>query len=93
MAYRIQYSPESIKRYPCKPNRKQTKKYKLIVICLILAAALWVRTTGIPDFLLPGDKEVTRAAAETLVKNVKQGSSMTDAVTVFCQEILHGAGF
>ena len=93
MAYKIQYNPEENIRYPKPKNRKPIRWKRWLFSAGILAAILWVRQKGIPDFLIPGDPEITTAAAETMIANLQQGSSIHEAVTVFCREILHGAGF
>lgn len=93
MAYKIQYNPEDNNRYPkCKNVRPIRWKRWIFAVC-IFGAVLWLRQRGIPDFLIPGDPEVTTAAAENMVANLQQGSTVNEAVTVFCREILHGAGF
>ena len=92
MAYKIQYAPENTKRYP---QVKKRTKYSYIRLCFIvcaLAAAAWIKLHGIPDFLIPGDPTVTKEAAALMVDELKVGASLRDAITVFCKEILHGAG-
>lgn len=92
MAYKIQYSPEKAHCYPSVTNRVKFKVGKWVILLLALAAAAWMRVNGIPDFLIPGDPTVTRTAATTMIDELRAGVSMSDAVTVFCKEILHGAG-
>lgn len=93
MAYKIRYSPETGGRYPQRENRNSIRTGKWVLLLLIIIAAVWLRINGIPDFLIPGDPDVTRAAAASLLSELQNGSSISDAVTVFCKEILHGAGF
>jgi len=93
MAYKIQYSPETGKRYPQTRKRQPVDIGRWIGLLLVVAAALWLRINGMPEFLIPGDPDVTKAAAVLFVDQVQSGSSVNDAVTVFCKEILHGAGF
>lgn len=93
MAYIIQYSPQSNHHYPgVKARRRIPARYWLGLLILVTAACL-VRFYGIPDFLIPGDPVVTRKAASLMMNELKEGISVNDAVTVFCKEILHGAGF
>lgn len=92
MAYKIQYSPEVAHRYPSKGSCTQIKPGRWVIIVLALAALLWVRAKGIPDFLIPGDPDVTRSAAATMMDEIRAGVPVDDAITVFCKEILHGAG-
>ena len=93
MAYRIQYSPEDKKRYPGVKKRIQVRTGQWVVVLLAFGAALCLRIYGVPDFLIPGDPVVTREAAELMMDQLQNGNSLNDAVTVFCKEILHGAGF
>lgn len=93
MAYKIQYSPETGKRYPQTRKRRHVDAGRWVCLLLIVAAALWLRLNGVPDFLIPGDPDITKAAAAMFVDEIQNGSSVNDAVTVFCKEILHGAGF
>ena len=88
MAYKIEYSPEMACRYPqeLKSNGK-TKKW-LVVGCLV-AALLWIRLNGVPDFLIPGNKEVTKEAAGIFVEDLRNGKKVEEAVTEFCKTILN----
>lgn len=93
MAYKIHYSEDAAKRYPQKTKRHPIKYGRWVLLMSIIAAALWLRLNGIPDFLIPGDPAVTRQAASAMMENLHSGTGFGDAVTVFCKEILHGAGF
>ena len=92
MAYKIQYSPEKNKNYP--QNKRNTKHSytQLFVAALIIMAVIWVRVNGVPDCLVPGDPVVTRAATATMLNELRAGEPLNNAVTVFCKEILYGAG-
>ena len=93
MPYKIQYTPEDCRRYPQKKKRPQVKWGRWIPFVLLLAAVLGIRLYGIPDFLIPGDPEVTKAAAAMLIDELHAGAAVDDAVTVFCKEVFNGAGF
>ena len=93
MAYKIQYTPEDNSRYPQVRKSKPIHWKRWLFLAGILFGILWLRRSGIPDFLIPGDPEITSTAAKTMVENLQQGTTVNDAVTVFCKEILHGAGF
>lgn len=93
MAYKIQYSPENARRYPQIGKRKKFPFEGLLMLVLIFAAAIWVRLNGIPEFLIPGDPQVTKAAAATMIADLREGTRVNEAVTAFCKEILHGAGY
>ncbi len=86
MGYYISYQPEDADRYPPQKVRFPRKKYFLImVVVLLLVSVFWWEQ--ITDFLTPGDPDVTRQAASTMVSNMRQGLSFGDAVTAFCREI------
>lgn len=93
MAYKIQYTPEDNARYPkAKANNPFPWKGCLFGVCIVCSILL-LRRYGIPDILIPGDPEVTTTAARNMVENLQQGSGVNEAVSVFCKEILRGAGF
>ena len=93
MAYKIQYTPEEAYRYAQVKDRKPIRLKRWLLVAAILLGIAWVRYNGIPDFLIPGDKEVTVSATKNMVDNLQNGISFNDAVTAFCREILHGAGY
>ena len=93
MAYKIQYNPENNSRYPNLPKSKPLHWKPLLFLLGVLAAILWLRQNGIPDFVIPGDPEITTAAAKNMILNLQEGTSVNEAVTVFCHDIIHGAGF
>ena len=93
MAYKIQYSPQSNKQYPGVKTSRRISGRCWLVFLSVLAAACWVKFYGVPDFLIPGDPEVTREAASLMMGKLREGLSVNEAITVFCKEILHGAGF
>ena len=92
MAYKVQYTPQDMKRYP--PVQQHTLgRWRKRIICaaLVFFAVYFVRN-GVPDFLIPGDPDVTQAAAVEMVSSVKRGVSVQDAIQVFCKQIIEGAG-
>ena len=93
MAYQIQYSPEAFKRYPQVNKTKKLRIDRWMYLMLVVLAVLWLRINGIPDFLIPGDPDITKAATIAFLDDLENGSSVNDAVDVFCREILDGAGF
>jgi hypothetical protein len=42
------------------------------------------------DLLLPGDEQVTSAALEGMVSDLRSGEPIGEAVETFCREILAG---
>ena len=93
MAYRILYTPENNRRYPPCRSKQNIRYSSILGFIFFLLSILWIRVYGIPDFLIPGDATVTKYAATQMIENFRSGESVKEAVTVFCKEILHGAGY
>ena len=81
MGYRIEYGP-----------RKGHRKVFLIRAAAILLTALFLPRHVLEELLLPGDPQVTKEALGQLLLGLRQGAAPGQAVTVFCQSILRGAG-
>lgn len=91
MSYNIVYGKDK-RRYPGpKSPWKKPLIYALIALTLIVTAHVTGLSAAIWRFLLPGDPTVTEAALIGMVENIKNGVSLSDTVTAFCQEIIHGA--
>ena len=91
MSYKINYTPEDIKRYPISAKRQSIKWGKYSVLILGLLAAFWMKMNGVPDFLIPGDPEITRTAVETMVSDMQAGEPVDEAVFAFCKTVIDGA--
>lgn len=91
MAYTINYTPEDTYRYPRTKNKRNGKPSKFFMLLFILAAALYLKFHGIPDFLIPGDAETTKSTFQTMVTDLKNGESLDNAITTFCLEIISNA--
>lgn len=81
MGYRIEYGP-----------RKGHKKVFLILAAAMLLTALFLPRPVLEELLLPGDPQVTKEALGQLLLGLRQGVAPGQAVAVFCQSILRGAG-
>lgn len=91
MAYRIEYGspvpPQYIKR--TNPLRLQ-----IMTAVFLLTFSLLVRqffpagTQKLRQLLLPGTPSVTQAALDTLMGDLRNGESLTDAFTTFCVYII-----
>lgn len=92
MSYKIQYSPETSSLYPQTTVRKPFRVKRWLAVMIAAVAALWIHFYGIPNFVIPGDPEITKAAASALVEEIKNGETLNDAVTTFCKMILDGTG-
>lgn len=92
MAYKIQYTPQEDHRYPPVKQHPKRGQGSTWVLLLLVIITLWLAVNGIPDFLIPGDPDITRFAAAEMVHLMKEGASAKDAITVFCRQVLDGAG-
>lgn len=91
MSYKIQYSPETSSHYPQCGSKKSINLKRWLTVVMVVAAVLWMRLYGVPDFLIPGDPEVTKTAASVMVDEIKNGATVGNAITAFCKTILDGA--
>lgn len=91
MSYRIQYAPESADRYPKTVKKAKIHLKSWIGAAALITTALWLYFHGIPDFLVPGDPEVTKAAASVLVDEIQAGTAVNEAITTFCKSVINGA--
>ena len=92
MGYRITYENGVIRKQALRKYRVKWKLWGtgvlvagLVVALMVPQGRLWVR-----DLVLPGDEDVTAAALEGMVSDLRSGESIGVAVEAFCQEILSG---
>ena len=92
MSYQIEYNPELSSRYPVLQKKGfQFSKYILVAV-LICIITMWLLSKyEMLHFLIPGDSEVTKAAFSTLIEEVGNGSSVSDGIIGFCEEIISNA--
>lgn len=91
MAYIISYADADIRRYPSSEGGKKKRWGRYCVVFAILAAAVFLRVKRFPEFLIPGDPQITKNAMQTMLSDIQSGSSLDDAIFVFCQSILENA--
>lgn len=91
MAYRINYTPEDSRKYPQTYQKHKPMLGRYCIFLVILVGVLYWKHYGVPDFLIPGDKDITVHAAKVMVAGLKAGEPLEDVVTAFCQEIIHSA--
>ena len=78
---------------------KMSHKSKLLVTCLLISCIIVVFLSltggidGLKQYILPGDADITKAALNTLISDLKNGEPIDSAVTAFCQEIYANATF
>ena len=91
MGYTVEYSPQQRKKYPPKKDLKALiRKYAYTALTLAAALALILlhRRGILREVLIPGDADVTQAAAEKMMESLRQGDSLHQSLRVFCRDIL-----
>ena len=92
MSYEIRYDTIACPKQPKPFPFRQTAA--AMVVCVLIAGAVTVKALGlnwVKQVLLPGDPEVTAAALEHMVDDLRGGDSLLGAVNAFCREILENA--
>ena len=91
MGYRISYHPEKDNRYPVESDKSKLYFIK-ICLCSILIILTGIgivkNKTEVLDFLIPGDREQITQSSKHMIENLKGGTSLEDAITTFCREII-----
>ena len=94
MGYNIQYGTTSIStRIKRARGTKKMRKLEYLIIGCALLLTILLGRFGLLDFLIPGDKNVTKAAFSDMIQDVQRGESVKSAVTAFCNEILNSANY
>ena len=93
MGYRLEYGSTVVKIPLCeaKSTQKSSAPVRWIAAGCILLALTLLGKAGCLDFLIPGDKEITKQAFSSMVDDVGNGEDIKTAITAFCMEILSGA--
>lgn len=94
MAYRIVYGPEirAPRRWENFPLRRQLLTAAFGLLFVLLVRQIWPEGMAVlRQILLPGEPTLTEQAFNDLVVHIRNGSSLGDAVTAFCQQIIHNA--
>ena len=89
MSYKFTYPIVGSRQYP---TRKPMSRWVFPVGIICVAALAFTLYYGSFHWLLPGDMAVTEAALRDMIENLSNGEAFQDAITVFCKEIIAGAG-
>lgn len=91
MSYMIHYGPsgniEAAWQKKLMKHRAKTMTAIIAAVCCILLV-LTVDIQQLKELLIPGDPAVTKEAFVQFTEDVRQGESVTDAITAFCREII-----
>lgn len=91
MAYKISYGPDI---QPPKAAGFRWSRVRPLAAAWFLVFVLLVRTLWpqgrelLRTILLPGDPTITQQAFSVLISDIRQGSDLGQALTVFCEEII-----
>ena len=92
MGYRIEY--EKIGKVPDRKGKSRTGVIVGVLVMLLILGAVTVKAIGlewVQEVLLPGDPDVTAAALEGMVEDLRNGSGIVEAFKAFCEEIIQNA--
>ena len=91
MGYSIEYSLEGSNITSSK--KKKYRVFKImsggLLLAFILLLLFWPAARSVVrEALIPGDSDVTIAAAECLIQELEQGNSISEALSAFCREVI-----
>ena len=89
MGYKFSYLAVGKRRYPTRKSQPTWALPVGLITGLFLAITIYNKG---PNWLLPGDPEVTEAALSIMIERLSEGEAFGEAVTAFCKEIIAGAG-
>jgi len=91
MGYRILYENGLGEKTAYAPKCTDWKKRLLIlgIAALMLAMLIAPVRTKIVHMLIPGDPKITSEAFFQMVSDLKNGDSVKNAVTAFCETVLN----
>ena len=93
MGYRIEYDGEVVvwKQESHHGNRMLLYSGVFFVLFLIITHLFWPEGwVQLENWIYPGDAAVTKEALQNMASGLRAGIDLSDAVTAFCREIIHG---
>lgn len=76
-------------------NEKNPKKYIRIslfcIVGIIFAVLIYTNKAKIENVIYPGNPQITKSAASTMISSINNGEDIKEAVMSFCQEIVDNA--
>ncbi len=90
MPFSIEYTPEQSSRYPM-PKAKKGKKGIYMVVLAILVGVILLGKNDIQKQDKEGLQVANRGRFEQMVQDVREGTPVSDAFTMFCLDILKDA--
>ena len=91
MAYQIQYGQTAMHIKLEDDRKKKSSPWikSLIPVLVVLFLAYLLNTDSVQEFLIPGDKEITKAAWSQMTQSLEDGEPLTEVFRTFCSEIVH----
>lgn len=94
MAYKIIYDSGEKKYevYSQNPSRFPLMLAASLIGFSVLTFLFWPEgAQELKNILIPGNDAVTLQALESMKHNLQDGAKLTEAISSFCREIIHGA--
>ena len=94
MGYQIRYGDTQASSGGQRPRLSRIIGLSLsfLLVFVLLSWSFWPEGRAVlRDVLVPGDPDVTLHGLETLARELREGESLSDAVTAFCREVIDGA--
>jgi len=90
LGYIIEYIGGSANKTNIQEKGKGSKTGLLaaILFAILILAVGQKNLSELADYLIPGNKVVTKDALSGFVRDVQDGDSFKDAITTFCKEII-----
>ena len=90
LAYSIRYGEETSLERRWRKGRGRKGRFLAFGLAAVALAGLLItqKHEAVVEWLIPGNKAVTRAAFSQLVEDLRGGESFSQAMSAFCLEIL-----
>lgn len=87
MGYALEYDLQTIKVKKKIKERSNKLQYAAVTVGLILCVAAMHLGGSVFQTIILGEREDAKAAAEQMVANIKEGTSLNEAIQTFCLEL------
>ena len=92
MGYQIVY--ESVGKIPQQKRQRRTSIFAIAIVIMLVLCAITIKTVElewVQEVLLPGDPDITAAALDNMVADLRSGEGIVEAIKTFCMEIMENA--
>lgn len=93
MGYRIDYQPiKKVRGLEKRSCRRTALTFLSLLLFFLLTWGFWPEGRALlQEALIPGDNAVTVTALENLSNELSAGTELSQALEIFCMDILEGA--